>query len=103
MATYAELYSLIDDAGFQQRVKFALYVQASGMQGQASSKNRNWASAVLKGQLRTDFRLIMVRVLSHPTGVLKGAAMTDSELQDLVAGLTPFFVETELGNASQST
>lgn len=101
MATYAELYALLNDVGVQNRVKFAFLLVARNLRSEdpATPNHANrviFANRVFAGGLqKVTLPHQMMEVLTSPSVVINGAASTDGDIFSAATAAVPTLVDME--------
>jgi hypothetical protein len=100
MATYVELFSLVDNATFQQRVRVAMWRAATDVLNEADSVDAHKTRMLLARKLMTDAvqtppRLFVIVLLQNPTIFTGGAASSDNDLQFAVNTFFTAFARME--------
>jgi len=88
MLAYKDLYDLINDGVFQQRIQYAAWVAAVAMLAEVpgTAARQQWAKHALKGSLDSDvLRNVAIQVSANPTIGAAGKACLDSDIQFVVS------------------
>jgi hypothetical protein len=92
MATYLELYSLVENEDFNRRIAVGLWKTAGDVFDEATSVpnhdlRQNLAMKLVTGGMQTPKRIMAIAVLQVPTIFAAGASATDAQLQAAVDNL----------------
>ena len=90
MAAYADLFKLVQDPQFRNRIQYALWSVAVDVlnDGGSSAPAKQFARNKLKGSAETDeLTRLAIRCAANPTIAAAGANATDSDIRFVVAGV----------------
>lgn len=100
MATYLELYSLVENEDFNHRIAVGLWKAAGDVFQEADTVpnhdlRQNLATKLVTGGMQTPKRIVAIAVLQVPAIFAAGASATDAQLQTAVDNIFTILARME--------
>ncbi|MGL4559845.1 MAG: hypothetical protein ACRCV5_20300 [Afipia sp.] len=89
MASYNELFRLVANPGFRERIQYALWSTSVDVlnDAQSGAQAKNFARKMLRGQADNDVLMALaIRCAANPAIAAAGEAATDPDIKFVVAG-----------------